>query len=62
MKLVSQVLFMIQLYTGRWLLIIKLDRQLPRIEFAYQVAKTLSTDIESLYMPLSLNLFHAYFA
>ncbi|WP_300843711.1 hypothetical protein [uncultured Acetatifactor sp.] len=36
--------------------IIKLYRQLPRIEFAYQVAKTLSTDIESLYMPLSLNL------
>ena len=36
--------------------IIRLYRQLPRIEFTYQVAKTLSTDIESLYMPLSLEL------
>lgn len=31
-------------------------RHLPKIEFSYRVAKTLSEDIESLYLPLSLNL------
>ncbi|MCI9273707.1 MAG: hypothetical protein HFE39_07105 [Clostridiales bacterium] len=34
--------------------ILKLYRQLPRIDFKYQVAKTLSEDIESLYLPLAL--------
>lgn len=34
--------------------ILKMYRDLPRIDFKYQVAKTLSEDIESLYMPLSL--------
>ena len=36
--------------------IIKMYRQLPRIEFTYRIAKTLSEDIESIYLPLSLNL------
>ena len=34
--------------------ILKLYRALPRIDFTYQVAKTLSEDIESLYLPLAL--------
>lgn len=36
--------------------VIKMYRHLPKIEFSYRVAKTLSEDIESLYLPLSLNL------
>ncbi len=36
--------------------IIKMYRELPRIEFTYRIAKTLSEDIESVYLPLSLNL------
>lgn len=36
--------------------IIKMYRQLPRIEFTYRIAKTLSEDIESVYLPMSLNL------
>ncbi len=36
--------------------IIKMYRQLPRIEFTYRIAKELSEDIESVYMPLSLDL------
>ena len=35
---------------------IKMYRQLPRIEFTYRIAKTLSEDIESVYMPLVLDL------
>ncbi len=37
-------------------IIIKLYRQIPRIEFTYRIAKTLREDIESIYLPLSLNL------
>lgn len=36
--------------------IIKMYRRLPRLEFTYRIAKTLSEDIESIYLPLSLNL------
>ncbi len=36
--------------------IIKMYKKQPRIEFTYRIAKTLSEDIESIYMPLSLNL------
>lgn len=36
--------------------ILKMYRDLPRIEFTYRVAKTLNEDVESLYLPLSLNL------
>ena len=36
--------------------IIKMYRQLPRIEFTYRIAKTLSQNIESIYLPLSLDL------
>lgn len=36
--------------------IIKMYKQLPRVEFTYRIAKTLSEDIESIYLPLSLNL------
>lgn len=35
--------------------ILRLYRALPRIDFKYQVAKTLSEDIESLYLPLALD-------
>ena len=42
--------------TYRSSVIIKMYKQLPRIEFTYRIAKTLSEDIESIYMPLSLNL------
>lgn len=37
-------------------LILKMYRSLPRIEFTLQLAKTLSDDIESIYLPLSLDL------
>lgn len=37
-------------------LILKLYRGLPRLEFTLQLAKTLSEDIESIYLPLSLDL------
>lgn len=36
--------------------VIKLFHDLPRIDFKYKVAKTLSEDIESLFLPLALNL------
>ena len=36
--------------------IIKMYRQLPRLEFTYRIAKTLSEDIESVYLTLRLNL------
>ena len=36
--------------------LIKLYKGLPRIEFAYRIAKTLSEDIESVYLPLALDL------
>lgn len=36
--------------------IIKLYRNLPRLEFTFRIAKTLSEDIESVYLPLCLNL------
>lgn len=36
--------------------ILKLYRQLPKVEFTYRIAKTLSEDIESVYLPLCLNL------
>lgn len=37
-------------------IILKMYRQLPRMEFTYRIAKTLSEDIESVYLPLSLDL------
>ena len=37
-------------------IVIKMYRQLPRIEFTYRIAKTLSEKIESVYLPLVLNL------
>ena len=37
-------------------MILKMYRDLPKIEFTYQVAKTLSDAVESLYLPLSLNV------
>lgn len=42
--------------TSHAALIVKMYRHLPRIEFTLQLAKTLSEDIESIYLPLSLNL------
>ena len=36
--------------------IIKMYNKLPKIEFSYHIAKTLSEDIESVFMPLALNL------
>ncbi len=36
--------------------IIKMYRDIPKFTFKYQVAKTLSEDIESIFLPLSLNL------
>lgn len=36
--------------------ILKMYKRLPRLEFTYRIAKTLSEDIESVYLPLSLNL------
>ena len=36
--------------------IIKMYRKLPRLEFTYRIAKTLSENIESVYLPLALNL------
>lgn len=35
--------------------VIKLYNTLPKLEFKYKIAKTLSTDIESIYLPLALN-------
>lgn len=35
--------------------VIKLYNTLPKLEFKYKIAKTLSTDIESVYLPLTLN-------
>lgn len=37
-------------------IVIKMYRKLPRIDFTYRIAKTLSEDIESIYLPLALNL------
>ena len=31
-------------------------RQLPKLEFSYRIAKTLSEDIENVYLPLGMNL------
>lgn len=36
--------------------VIKLYNTLPKIDFKYKIAKTLSTDIESVYMPLTINV------
>lgn len=36
--------------------IIKLYNDLPKLDFKYKLAKTLSEDIESIFMPLTLNL------
>lgn len=36
--------------------IIKLYNDLPRIDFTLRIGKTLSSDIESVYMPLALNM------
>ncbi|MEG0693774.1 MAG: hypothetical protein RR444_11930, partial [Oscillospiraceae bacterium] len=36
--------------------VIKLYHDLPKIDFKYKVAKTLSEDIESIYLPLALEL------
>lgn len=36
--------------------VIKMYRNLPKIDFTYRIAKTLSEDIESVYLPLALNL------
>ncbi len=36
--------------------IIKMYKQLPRLEFTCRIAKTLNEDIESIYLPLCLNL------
>lgn len=35
--------------------VIKLYNTLPKLEFKYKIAKHLSTDIESIYLPLTLN-------
>lgn len=35
--------------------VIKLYNTLPKLEFKYKISKTLSTDIESIYLPLALN-------
>ncbi len=37
-------------------IVIKLYNKLPKIEFKYKIAKTLSTDIESVFLPLTLDL------
>lgn len=37
-------------------IIIKMYRELPKLEFVFRIAKTMSEDIESVYLPLSLNL------
>lgn len=34
---------------------VKLFRHLPRIDFALRTAKTISTDVESMFMPIALN-------
>lgn len=36
--------------------IIEFFKEIPRIEFTYRIAKSLSEDIESIYLPLSLEL------
>lgn len=36
--------------------ILKLYHQLPRLDFVFQIGKTISHDIESVYLPLGLNL------
>ncbi|WMJ23900.1 hypothetical protein RBG61_04320 [Paludicola sp. MB14-C6] len=36
--------------------VIKLYREIPKLEFKYKLAKTLSEDIESIFMPLSLDM------
>lgn len=36
--------------------VLRMYRSLPRIEFSCRIAKTLREDIESIYLPLSLNL------
>lgn len=36
--------------------IIKMYKELPKLEFVFRIAKKLSEDIESVYLPLSLNL------
>ncbi|MGN0315046.1 MAG: hypothetical protein ACI4EG_09700 [Fusicatenibacter sp.] len=36
--------------------IIRMYRHLPKIDFTFRIAKTLSEDIESVYLPLSLDL------
>lgn len=35
--------------------ILKLYRDLPRLDFVYQIGKTIAQDIESIYLPLGLN-------
>jgi hypothetical protein len=35
--------------------VIKLYNTIPKLEFKYKIAKNLSTDIESIYLPLTLN-------
>lgn len=42
--------------TYRSSVIIKMYRNLPKLTFSYQIAKILSEDVESVYMPLSLNV------
>ncbi len=42
--------------TAHCSVILTLFRELPRIEFILRIAKTLSEDIESVYLPLSLEL------
>lgn len=39
--------------------LLKMYRQLPKIEFTLRIAKTLSEAVESVYLPLSLNLTEA---
>ncbi len=36
-------------------MVIKLYNRLSKLQFKYKIAKTLSTDIESVYLPLTLN-------
>ena len=36
--------------------VIKMYHQLPKIDFKYKIAKTLSMDVESIYLPLALDL------
>ena len=40
-------------YTG---VILKLYRDLPRVDFTVRIGKTIGSDIESIFLPLSLNL------